>query len=648
MPTRREFIKTSAILSLGLPLIGAGCQKPGPRAKNMDKKVIVLGIDGFDPKMVRTLMSQGELPHFAALAQSGFFSSLATSNPPQSPVAWSCIATGNNPGKHGVYDFLIRNPKSYLPDLSIIRMKKGGLQLSGPSFAPSRQSEAFWETLSKAGIDSTVLRWPMTFPPEDVSGRILSGLGVPDIKGGLGRYTYFTSKVPKNNEEGADKVVLVKVFENRVKTEMEGPLVSGLTGNKTVKIPLTVLLDRERGLATLHLDGKDYEVKEKAWSPWIRVRFDAGFFNKVYGICRFYLAELKPFFSLYLTAVQVDPEAPCFPISQPANYAAELAAKVGTYYTLGIPEDTKAVTEHRLSEDGFLGMCDQIVSEQEAMFRYELERFKQGLLATVFFTTDRIQHIFWATQDPSHPAFNEQSVRDYGQVMNDYYRRLDRILGETMAKVDDKTLLVVCSDHGFTSFRKAVHLNTWLAGNGFMALKKEPNAQDTQGGPLFQNVDWKSTKAYAMGLGSIYINLKDREGEGTVSREDYPKVVNDLRDRLLGFRDPATGEQVVKAAYPRAEIYKGRFVEDAPDLVVGFSDGYRMSWQSAIGGAPAQLIEENNQKWTGDHCMDPSLVPGVLFMNRKLNSESASLLDIAPTVLQYFGLSSDMDGHSLI
>ncbi len=648
MPTRREFIKTSAVLALGLPLIGTGCEKPVPRAANMDKRVIVLGIDGFDPKMMQSLMSQGELPYFASLARSGHFSSLVTSNPPQSPVAWSCIATGNNPGKHGVYDFLIRNPKNYLPDLSVIRVKKGGLQLSGPSFTPARQSQAFWEILSKAGIDSTVLRWPMTFPAEEGPARVLAGLGVPDIKGGLGRYTYFTTKLVKKDEEGAEKVVPVKVFENLVKTEMEGPVVGGFTGNKAVKIPLTVRLDREKGLAVLHLDGKEYEVKEKAWSPWIRVKFDVGFFSSVYGTCRFYLEELKPFFSLYLTPVQVDPQAPCFPISQPANYASELATKVGTYYTLGIPEDTKAVTEHRLTEDAFLGMCDQIVTEQEAMFRHELARFKQGLLATVFFTTDRIQHIFWATRDPLHPAFNEQLVQEYGQVMKDYYCRLDRVLGEVMDKVDEKTLLIVCSDHGFTSFRKAVHLNTWLARNGFMTLKKEPSASDTQGGPLFQNVDWKSTKAYAMGLGGIYINLKDREGEGTVSREEYPKVVSAVRDRLLEFSDPATKEKVVKAAYPRNDIYKGRFVEDAPDLVVGFNDGYRMSWQTAIGGAPALLIEENNQKWTGDHCMDPSLVPGVLFMNRKIDPESPSVLDIAPTVLKYFGLSADMDGRSLI
>jgi len=349
-----------------------------------------------------------------------------------------------------------------------------------------------------------------------------------------------------------------------------------------------------------------------------------------------------------LTPIQVDPADACFPISQPENYSAELAEQFGPYYTLGIPEDTKALTENHLSDEGFIEMCDQIVSEQESMLWYELERFKHGLLAFAFFTTDRIQHIFWATQDPTHPAYDDSYAVKYGGIMESYYKRLDRVLGKVVKHVDDRTLLMVFSDHGFTSFRKAVHLNTWLVRNGFMALKEKPDASDKEGGPLFKYVDWKRTRAYALGLGSIYINLDGREGQGVVSQKEYPEVVRSVQARLENFVDPDTGVPVAKSVYARDDIYHGEFVTEAADLVVGFNDGFRMSWQTAIGGTPLKLMEDNVQKWTGDHCVDPSLVPGILFMNQKLIKESPSVLDIAPSVLKYFGLSADMDGVSLI
>jgi predicted AlkP superfamily phosphohydrolase/phosphomutase len=647
MITRREFVIQSILLSLGLTAF-SGCTDFSTKGKPVNKKAIVLGIDGFDYVIMQRLMKAGKLPNFAGLAQSGCFSALATSNPPQSPVAWSSIATGKNPGKHGVFDFIIRHPRKYLPDLGVLRMKKGGMQLTGPSFEPPRKAMAFWEILAEADIPSTVVKWPMTFPPAKVSSRILAGLGVPDIKGGLGKYAFYTTEEIAKNEEGHEKVVPVKISGGRIETEIEGPMVSGLTGKKPARVPFTFNLDKGRKLGVLEIQGVKVEIRERGWSPWVSVKFDVGFFQHVQGLCKFYLQSIEPAFALYMTPIQVDPSDPCFPISQPENYATELAEQFGPYYTLGIPEDTKALTENRLSDEGFIEMCDQIVSEQEAMLWYELERFKHGLLAFAFFTTDRIQHIFWATQDPTHPAYNDSYAVKYGGIMESYYKRLDRVLGKVVKHVDDRTLLMVFSDHGFTSFRKAVHLNTWLVRNGFMALKEKPDVSDREGGPLFKYVDWKRTRAYALGLGSIYINLDGREGQGVVSQKEYPEVVRSVQARLENFVDPDTGVPVAKSVYARDDIYHGEFVTEAADLVVGFNDGFRMSWQTAIGGTPLKLMEDNVQKWTGDHCVDPSLVPGILFMNQKLKKESPSVLDVAPAVLKYFGLSADMDGVSFI
>jgi predicted AlkP superfamily phosphohydrolase/phosphomutase len=647
MLTRRDFLKQSAALGAGLPILATtlnSCKS----VKTVKEKVIVLGIDGFDPVVMQQLMQAGKLPNFAALAHSGSYAALATSNPPQSPVVWSCIATGRNPGKHGVFDFIIRHPQKYLPDLGILRPKRGGLQLTGPTFEPLRKTKAFWEILSEADVPSTVVKWPITFPPAKAAGRILAGLGVPDIKGGLGKYTFYTTAEIGKHEEGREKVVAVKISDEKVQTAIEGPLVSGLKGRKAARIPMTINLDTAGKRAVLEIQGRKLEIREKGWSPWVSVKFDVGLFKQVRGLCKFYLQSMQPAFALYLTPIQVDPAAPCFPISQPEDYAAELARKLGPYYTLGIPEDTKALTENRISEQGFLEMCDQIISEQEEMLEYELERFKQGFLGFVFFTTDRIQHIFWSTRDSAHPAFDAAYAGQYGGVIQDYYRRLDRVLGKVVSRVDDKTLLLVCSDHGFTSFRRAVHLNTWLVINGFMTLKGKPKSSDHEGGPLFKYVDWKRTRAYALGLGSIYINLEGREGQGIVSQKAYPKVVRAVQARLSNFVDPDSGVPVAKAVYARDQIYSGEFVDEAADLIVGFNEGFRMSWQTAIGGTPVRLIEDNLQKWTGDHCVDPSLVPGILFMNQKLKKAKPSVLDIAPTVLKYFGLSAEMDGSSLI
>jgi predicted AlkP superfamily phosphohydrolase/phosphomutase len=293
-------------------------------------------------------------------------------------------------------------------------------------------------------------------------------------------------------------------------------------------------------------------------------------------------------------------------------------------------------------------MCDDIIAKQEEMFWYEFERFKQGMFASVFFTTDRIQHVFWSTRDPAHPIYSRKYAKEYGHVIPDCYCRMDKILGKVLKSTNDRTLLIVCSDHGFTTFRKAVNLNSWLVHNGFMHLKQKPDPDDLRGGPLFKYVDWKKTKAYALGLGSIYINLQGRESSGIVSKEKYQGVLNSLREKLSSFRDPETGARVVKSIYSSREIYHGVNTNQAPDHIVGFNTGYRMSWQTAIGGTPSELLEVNKNKWSGDHCVDPSLVPGSLLINRKIKARGPSLFDIAPTILQHYGLKISTDGKSLL
>ncbi len=613
-------------------------------------RVILLGMDGLDPKILSALMSQGDLPNFTRLSKTGGFSQLATSNPAQSPVAWASIATGNNPGYHGIFDFLGRRVSDYMPELAILRINpKNVFGKREAMFLPVMHGNAFWDYTSENNIPSIILKWPMTFQPKQNLAKLYAGLGVPDIKGGLGRYSFYTTKDISKNEEGYEKVIKVKSNGNSIKTFVSGPNVAKLTSREAAKAELNIILSDDSKIE-LNVDGKKIVVIKGQWSEWTEIKFKLGLMKTATGIVKFYLSEVNPEFGLYMTPVQINPKDPAFVISSPDEYIRELANEVGYFYTLGMPEDTKALEEGRTDEEAFITMCDEIVDEQEKMLWYELNRFKEGLLASAFFSTDRIQHIFWVTRDPGHPLYDKAYAEKYGHVIDDYYRKMDRILGEVMKQVDDKTALIVFSDHGFSSFRRTVHINTLLARNGFMTLTKKISKDDKDGGGLFQYVDWKNTQAYALGFGSIYLNIKGREKNGIVEAGTASETVsNNIIRKLIELKDPEDGKSAVRNVYKNKGIYSGNRINNSPDLIVGFEDGFRASWQTAVGGAPPEIMEDNLKKWSGDHIVDPSIVPGIFLTNLDTNNSSPCLLDIAPTVLSCFGMSAQgMDGSTLL
>lgn len=614
------------------------------------KRVILLGMDGLDPKVLASLLEQGHLPSFSKLREMGGFSPLATSNPAQSPVAWASIATGSNPGHHGIFDFLGRRVSDYMPELAILKMNPRNVFGKRESmFLPVMQGNAFWDYTSDNGIPSTILKWPMTFQPKQNKARLYSGLGVPDIKGGLGRYSFYTTKDISKNEEGAEKVIKVNVNGNTIKTFLSGPNVAKLRTREAAKVDITIGISGDSGIE-MNVDGKKITVHKGQWSEWVEVKFKLGMMKTATGIVKFYLNDVNPEFELYMTPVQINPKDPAFVITSPDEYIQELAGEVGHFYTLGMPEDTKAIEEGRTDEEAFITMCDEIVEEQEQMLWYELNKFKEGLLASAFFSTDRIQHIFWATRDPGHPLYDKGYADKYGRVIDDYYRKMDRILGEVMKEVDEKTALIVFSDHGFSTFRRTVHINSWLAQNGFMKLTHKVSKDDKDGGGLFKYVDWKNTQAYALGFGSIYLNMKGREKQGTVEGGmDANSVSGAIIEKLTKLTDPQDGQPAVRNVYENKSIYSGNQTSNSPDLIIGFEDGFRGSWQTAIGGAPDGIMEDNLKKWSGDHIMDPSIVPGILLTNFGTNGDKPSQMDLAPTVLSCFGMSVDgMDGRSLI
>jgi predicted AlkP superfamily phosphohydrolase/phosphomutase len=615
------------------------------------KKAILLGMDGLDPRLLIQLMKQGALPNFSALKDRGAFHPLATCNPAQSPVAWSSIATGSNPGYHGIFDFLGRRVHDYIPELAILKINpKNPFGKREAMFLPVMHGNTFWDYTSENNIPSTVLKWPMTFQPKQNKTNLYAGLGVPDIKGGLGRYSFYTTRDIHRGEDGSEKVIKIKVQGQKIKTYVPGPNITKLMSRDVAKADLLIQILPDDSGIEININGKKTALRPGVWSEWIDMQFNLGLMRKASGIVKFYLNRISPEFELYMTPVQINPKDPAFVISSPDEYVKELAKTAGCFYTLGMPEDTKSLEEGKIDEEAFIAMCDEIIEEQEKMLWYELDRFKEGLLASAFFSTDRIQHIFWVTKDPQHPLYDEKYAQKYGHVIDDYYRKMDKILGEVMKQADDKTSLLVFSDHGFSSFRRTVHLNSWLVQNGFMTLTQRVSKDDKEGGGLFQYVDWTKTQAYALGFGSIYLNLKEREGKGIVERGSAEDALSyEIAEKLVKLTDQTNGKQVVRNVYKSNEIYSGPQINASPDLVVGFQNCYRASWQTAVGGSPAEIIEDNLKKWTGDHIMDPVFVPGILLANFKLSSNSPSIMDIAPTVLSCFGMTpANIDGKSLI
>ena len=587
-------------------------------------KVLLIGIDAMDPKVVDKLMSEGKLPNFEKLS----YSSLETTIPPETPVAWSAAATGSNPGKYGIYDFISRNPETYLPKLSLTEQDSS---FTGTKYKSAMKGIPFWRITSDNGIPTTVLRWPLTFPPEKINGRMLSGLGVVDIRGFLNSYSFYTSGDVEKNPDDTGKLIKVSKNNNEIMTSVYGPMVRKGDELADSETPLKIRLHDDR--ATIHVDGSEYEVNVNEWSDWIRVKFRVDFLREVSGIFRAYLLSTEPEFAMYITSVQIDPENPVIDVTYPRGYGRDLTQEIGMFYTMGIPEDTKAVTEGRISKEVFLEQIKHIESEREQMFWYEFERFDSGIYAFGFDAGDRFQHIFWDSAIPKE--------------LEGYYTDKDRFLGEVLEKLNDDTHLIVFSDHGFSNFERAVSINTWLVENGYLKLTQKPTEDDP--GNLFKYVDWNGTRAYSLGFVSLFINLKGREGNGIVQENEKETLINEIIEKLIDLRDPKYNKRAITNLYRSSEIYSGEHTENAPDVIIGFEPGYRMSWQNAIGGASPEVIFNNDEEWKGDHLMDRSHVPGVIFANFEISKQNPGLMDIAPTILSLLGLEipESMDGEAL-
>lgn len=640
MKKYRKMSMAIFIIMISLLIIGVfmGTKKP-----SLNRKVILLGFDGLSPEIIEPMMQEGKLPNFSLLKQLGAYRHLATTNPSQSPVAWASFATGQNPGKSGIFDFIVRDPKTYGLNLSLSNINNG---------KPRRvfKSKCFWQYTSQEKIPTVIINCPLTFPPDKVYGKMLSGMGVPDILGTEGTFTFYTSAA-----QGGNKDIGGRVFQINKSPVMLlnfiGPKVAGFgTKADNVKVSFKVTLKNSDTISIEYQNNK-FELKNGERSDWKEVIFRIGLLKEMKGIFKLRLLEVEPEFKLYISPVNFDPREPFFAIAYPKEYSRELVDSIGLYHTQGMPFDTWAVNENRLDENALLEQIEEVYKEKKAMLDFELARLKEGVLFSYFECPDIIQHMFWRYRDTDHPLYNKDVQSDYKSEIQSWYKKMDNVLGDVLRKMDKKDVLIVLSDHGFGTFRRAVHINSWLRKNGYLELKN-PNAKS--GGDLLKEIDWSKTKAYAIGFGAIYINQEGRERQGIVKPgRDVEFLKTEISQGLKQWIDEKYKKPVINNIYKKEDIFFGKYADEAPDLYIGFNIGYRASWQTALGAVPGVLIEDNTKKWSGDHLFDPKLIPGVLFFNQNITKANPSIYDITPTILKLCGFDEKkikklgFDGESL-
>ncbi len=620
------------------------------------RKVIILGIDGLDPKLLQQFVDEGALPHFARLMADGDFSPLQTSMPPLSPVAWSTFITGMDPGGHGIFDFLRRNPKTLTPEFSMastsapeweVSLGSWVVPLESGKIEGLRKGRAFWELLEENGVPTTIFRMPVNFPPV-ASGRSLSGMGTPDILGTSGTFSYYTDTPPPNADNiSGGKVYEVRVGANKVSARLNGPANTfrrirqpGADDddytNPPMEIPFQVFLDPEEPVAKFQVQGHEFILKEGEWSDWLRLEFEAlPYLVNISAIARFYLKEVRPNFGLYVTPLQINPEEPAMPISHPADWSSQLEQQLGYFYTQELAEDTKAFSAGIFDGHEFWRQSQMVYQEQRKALEAMLADYREGLLFFYFSSVDQGCHMLWRYIDPSHPGY--VADEELAGAVRQLYREMDEALARVMEAVDEETTLVVMSDHGFGPFYRGVNLNSWLADQGYARLH-DPRLRD--GYPLFGNVDWENTRAYAVGLNGLYVNLRGRERFGIVAPgEEYDRLLGQLERDLLAMRDPVTGQAPIATVLRTSRDFKGKNLQEAPDLIIGYNWAFRSSWENPLGEFPRQLLVDNLDAWSGDHSIDPALVPGVLLSNRQIVLESPALYDLTVAILDEYGVA---------
>jgi predicted AlkP superfamily phosphohydrolase/phosphomutase len=554
-----------------------------------------------------------------------------------------------------------------------------------------KEGPSFWTLAGEAGVSTVVLGAPLAFPAEQIPhGRLLCGLGVPDICGTNGLWFRYSTKFATiaTSETGGWTIPLEETAHvadgkawrgtiigppNWLLTEEEERLTTRLATaslrtrrdmqNRLAEIRKNRYMRQELfasyadGQLRVSIASQTQAVKANNWSDWYTMRFALNPLLSVTGMARlFVLSENPP--ELYLTPLEFHPYhvPPNVDISYPRRFCGDMADAAGVYATLGWAGATNPLKDEQLDEAGFWQDLELLMRGNEKKLRSELAKDDWRLLVAVFYETDMASHMYYRFIDEENPR-HARDTAEYPASRDrllQVYQWMDRIVGYTASRLGENDMLLVVSDHGFAPFRWEVNLNSWLLQQKYLVAAAEPG-QRSQIIDLFvpdnrviSRFNWQQSRAYALGLGEIYLNIKGREGYGTVLPEEAPALAAEIRTKLLALRHD--GRQVVDTVHLRDEIFHGRHTSEAGDLLVGFARGYRVSWQTTLGNVASEVIEPNLLKWSGDHCSVSSrLVPGILLSNRRFAHQNPALIDLAPTLLTLFNvpLPQGMEGRPL-
>jgi predicted AlkP superfamily phosphohydrolase/phosphomutase len=616
-------------------------------------KVIVIGYDGMDPFLTEQMMDAGQLPTLAALRDKGGYRRLGTSNPPQSPVAWANFINGAGPGTHGIFDFIHRDPaKQCAPFYAAAETVEGDgyvdfgehrIQLNFWPFNHSptqtllrREGTPFWHYLDEVGIRSAFYDLPANYPPsksEHGHHSCLSGMGTPDLLGTYGTYQHFSEDGPvrTKDEPGGKRTMLF--FENETApAKLIGPMDSFLIEPAPITIDFQVSRDLDANAAVIEIQDHTTLLKAGQWSKWLQIDFPLsmpGPDKHLAGICRFFLQEVAPNFRLYVTPVNVDPSNPAVPITEPEDFSKEISSELGLFYTTGFQEDHKALSNHVFNDAEYASQAKIVLEERLNLLKYALKQYKDGLLFFYFSSSDLQGHMFWWNGDDDHPFRSKEQAQKYFQHLKDIYRMADRVIGSVIDQYGSEATILVMSDHGFGNFRRQFNLNTWLRENGYLYPSDATS--------IMSDVDWSKTQAFGLGINGLYLNLKGREKYGIVDPQEKDKLLDELISKLQAVRD-VNGEVVIKKARRSDQTYFGPHTALAPDLIIGYTRGYRAAWTTCLGDMDDQVFSDNDSAWSADHCGDSSEFPGVLFSNRPIAKSDPALIDLAPTILNRFGV----------
>ncbi|HEY6357104.1 MAG TPA: alkaline phosphatase family protein, partial [Vicinamibacterales bacterium] len=554
------------------------------------RRLVIVGFDGQDPVLTDRFLAEGRLPNFKKLATDGCYRRLRTTFPSVSPVAWSSFSTGCEPARHNIFDFIEPDRRTYLPLLSsarvgavdrVLKIGRFRIPLGKPDLRLLRKSKPFWTILGEHRIWSTILRVPVTFPPDRFYGAELSAMGVPDLLGTQGTFLLFTTRpatVAADSDGGGLRIGL-PAGRDRIETSVPGPSNPYRDGGPPMALPLRLTIDRAKRQVRVDVGDVSLDLEPGRLTDWVALPFHAAPGITVHGLSRLLVAELDEHVTLYMSPINLDPERPAMPISHPSFYATYLAKRVGPFATLGLAEDTSALNDGVTDDGTFLTQTWDIDDEREAMFVAALDRLKRGALVCVFDATDRVQHMFWRDIDPRHPAGRGREAAPHRHAIRQQYERNDALLGRLVDRLTDDDVLMVISDHGFSSFRRGINLNRWLLEEGYLALR--PGASGSA--KWLRDVDWSKTRAYCIGLTGMFLNLAGRESLGTVARGEAAALKAEIQRKLSGLPDLETGEIGIREAFDPAALYSGPYLENAPDLLVGYNAGYRTSWACAQG-----------------------------------------------------------------